>query len=56
MGEDDRFGTGVSTKVIALISVLVFFFVFIVVFGLVMIIQVGVGHAVILVDPVFIGI
>lgn len=52
LGEDERIRTGVSLKVIALISVLAFFFLFMIVFGLVMVVQVGVGHAVILVDPI----
>ena len=51
MGEDEGFRTSISPRVIALISVLAFFILFIVVFGLVMVIQVGVGHAVVLVDP-----
>ncbi len=49
---EEEFGRGISTRVVALISVLAFFFVFMIVFGLVMVIQVGVGHAVILVDPI----
>lgn len=49
-GEEGR-SYGVSTRVIALISVLALFFIFMIVFGLVMVFQVGVGHAVILVDP-----
>ncbi|UCB60325.1 MAG: prohibitin family protein [Candidatus Bathyarchaeota archaeon] len=51
MSEDERFSTGLSTRAIVLISVLAFFFIFIVVFGLIMVFQVGVGHAAILVDP-----
>ena len=52
LGEDERIRTGVSLKVIALISGLAFFFMFMIAFGLVMVVQVGVGHAVILVDPI----
>jgi regulator of protease activity HflC (stomatin/prohibitin superfamily) len=52
MEEDERVRTGVPLKVIGLISILVFFFIFMIVFGLVMVVQVGVGHAVILVDPI----
>ena len=52
LGEDERIRTGVSLKVIALISVLAFFLISMIVFGLVMVVQVGVGHAVILVDPI----
>lgn len=51
LGEDEGFRTGISPRVIALISVLAFFVLFMIVFGLVMVIQVGVGHAVVLVDP-----
>ncbi len=51
LSEDERFSTGLSTRAIVLISVLAFFFIFIVVFGLIMVFQVGVGHAAILVDP-----
>jgi regulator of protease activity HflC (stomatin/prohibitin superfamily) len=49
---EEEFGRGISTRVVALISVLVLFLIFMAVFGLVMVIQVGVGHAVILVDPI----
>jgi len=52
LGEDERISRGVSPRVVALISVLAFFLVFMIVFGLVMVIQVGVGHSVILVDPI----
>jgi regulator of protease activity HflC (stomatin/prohibitin superfamily) len=52
MEEDERVRTGVPLKVIGLISILVFFFIFMIVFGVVMVVQVGVGHAVILVDPI----
>ncbi|UCE96545.1 MAG: hypothetical protein JSV51_02800 [Candidatus Bathyarchaeota archaeon] len=52
MVEEGRIGFGVSNKAVALISILVLFLIFMVVFGLVMIINVGIGHAVILVDPI----
>ncbi|UCE15255.1 MAG: hypothetical protein JSV12_05035 [Candidatus Bathyarchaeota archaeon] len=52
MGEDERLSMGVSLKVIALISILVFFLIFMVVFGLTMVVGIGVGHAVVLVDPI----
>jgi regulator of protease activity HflC (stomatin/prohibitin superfamily) len=48
---EEEFGRGVSIRVVGLISVLALFLIFMVVFGLTMVIQVGVGHAVILVDP-----
>ncbi len=52
LGEDGGIRTrGLSLRVIALISVLAFFFLFMIILGLVMVIQVGVGHAIILVDP-----
>ena len=52
MGEDEGINRGMSLKPVALISVLALFLIIIVVFGLVMVVGIGVGHAVILVDPV----
>ncbi len=51
MNELGELGFGISRKAVGLILILVFFVIFMVVFGLVMVINVGVGHAVILVDP-----
>lgn len=51
MDEIGELGFGISRKVVGLILILVFFVMFMVVFGLIMVINVGVGHAVILVDP-----
>ena len=51
MDELGELGFGISRKVVGLILIPVFFVIFMVVFGLVMVINVGVGHAVILVDP-----
>lgn len=51
MDEFGELGFGISRKVVGLILILVFFVIFMVVFGLVMVINVGVGHGVILVDP-----
>ncbi|UCG36341.1 MAG: prohibitin family protein [Candidatus Bathyarchaeota archaeon] len=52
MAEDEGIRRGMSLKVIALISILAFFLIFFVVFGLVAVVPVGVGHAVVLVDPI----
>lgn len=52
LGERNEIGFGPSRRVIVLILVPVFFLVFMILFGLLMVINVGVGHAVILVDPV----
>ena len=49
--EDEGFSPGLSLRAMALIVVLALVFIFFIVFGLVMVIQVGVGHAVVLVDP-----
>jgi len=51
LDELGELGFGISRKVVGLILIPVFFVIFMVVFGLVMVINVGVGHAVILVDP-----
>jgi regulator of protease activity HflC (stomatin/prohibitin superfamily) len=51
LGEDE-IGRGISLRVVALISVLLLFVMFMLFFGLVMIIHVGIGHAVIFVDPI----
>jgi regulator of protease activity HflC (stomatin/prohibitin superfamily) len=52
LAEDEGIRRGMSLKVIALISILAFFLIFFVVFGLVAVVPVGVGHAVVLVDPI----
>jgi regulator of protease activity HflC (stomatin/prohibitin superfamily) len=52
LGERERASYGVSTKMVAVGVVLAFLLVFLVVFGLFFVIYVGVGHAVILVDPI----
>lgn len=52
MGERERVSYGVSTRMVAVGVVLAFLLVFLVVFGLFFVIYVGVGHAVILVDPI----
>ncbi len=52
MSEGERIRYGISPRVVALVGLLGFFLVFMVVFGLFLVIQVGVGHAVILVDPI----
>ena len=51
MVENEGISIGVSPKVIGLVSVLAIIILFFVFFGLVMVIQVGVGHGVVLVDP-----
>jgi regulator of protease activity HflC (stomatin/prohibitin superfamily) len=52
LGERERASYGVSTKMVAVGVALAFLLVFLVVFGLFLVIYVGVGHAVILVDPI----
>jgi regulator of protease activity HflC (stomatin/prohibitin superfamily) len=52
LGESERMSYGVSPRVIVLAVGLAFLIVFLLLFGLLLVIQVGVGHAVILVDPI----
>ncbi len=52
IGEGNEIGFGPSRKVILLILIPVFFVVFMMLFGLLMVVNVGVGHAVLFVDPV----
>jgi regulator of protease activity HflC (stomatin/prohibitin superfamily) len=52
LGEDGGIDRGISLKAVGLISGLALFLIIMVVFGLVMVVSIGVGHAVVLVDPV----
>lgn len=51
MEEKERISIGIPSNVARLVSVLIVFLIIAVVFSLVMIVQVSVGHAIILVDP-----
>lgn len=52
MGGGERINYGVSTRMLAVAVSMAFLLVFLVVFGLLCVIYVGVGHAAILVDPI----